>query len=73
MPEPTIATNLNKTLDIKVNHFPQFTLNTLPPVDNLAETINLIISKVIHLGLSSDICLSQNFPTQGRANPIDIL
>jgi hypothetical protein len=73
MPDTTVATNLNETLYIKVNRFPQFTLNLLFLVDNLSETINLIIGEVIHLGLSSNTRLSQNFPTQGGTNPIDIL
>jgi len=58
MPDTTVATNLNETLDIKVNRFPQFTLNLLLLVDNLSETINLVLSKIIHLGISIDTSLS---------------
>jgi len=58
MPDTTVATNLNETLDIKVNRFPQFTLNLLLSVDNLSETINLVLGKIIHLGLGIDTSLS---------------
>jgi hypothetical protein len=73
MPGTTVATNLNETLDIQVNLFPKFTLNLILPVNNLPETINLVFSKAIRLGLSIDTGLSQNPPAQGRANAIDIL
>jgi len=73
MPGTTVATNLNETLDIQVNLFSKFTLNLILPVNNLPETINLVFSKAIRLGLSIDTDLSQNLPTQGRSNAIDIL
>jgi len=58
MPDTPIATYLNKTLDIKVNLFSKLTLNLMLPVNNLSETINLFIGKVIHLGIRTDTGLS---------------
>jgi hypothetical protein len=58
VPDTTVATNLNETLDIKVNLFSKFTLNLMLPVNNLSETINLVFSKAIRLGLSIDTGLS---------------
>jgi len=58
VPDTTIATNLNETFDIKVNLFPQFPLNLVLPVNSFSDTINLILGKVIHLGLSIDTDLS---------------
>jgi hypothetical protein len=58
VPDTTVATNLNETLDIKVNLFSKFTLNLMLPVNNLSETINLVFSKAIRLGLSIDTSLS---------------
>jgi len=73
MPETPVAANLNKTLDIKVNLFSEFTLNHELSADKVSEAINFIIGKAIHLGIRVDTGLRQNLPTQGRADAIDIL
>jgi len=58
VPDTTVATNLNETLDIKVNRFSKFTLNFTLPVNNLPKAINLVFTKAISLGLSIDTGLS---------------
>jgi len=58
VPDTTVATNLNETLDIKVNLFPQFPLNLVLPVNSFSDTINLMLVKLIHLCLSIDTDLS---------------
>jgi hypothetical protein len=53
-----VATNLNETLDIKVDILSKVTLDSILPVNNLPETINLIFGKAIRLGLSGNTGLS---------------
>jgi len=57
MPDTPVATNLNKTFDVKVNLFPKLTLNPILPVNKLSDTINLIFSKATHLGIRADASL----------------
>ena len=73
MPETAVTANFNEALDIKVNFFPEVTLNLILPVNNLPETVNLIFSKTIRFGISTNTCLGQNPPAQLRTNTIDIL
>jgi len=47
----SVATNLNKTLDVKVNFLPQVTLNLKLTVNELSEAINLVFCKVAHLNI----------------------
>jgi len=53
-----ITTNLNKTLNIKVNLFFKLTLNLILMVNNLSETINLLFTKAIYLNIGIDVNLS---------------
>jgi len=62
MPEPAIAPNLNQALDIEINFLSKFTLNPTLFVNNLSETIDFLLSKVIHPCIRRDLCLSQNLP-----------
>jgi len=73
MPDAPIATNLNKALDVEVNLLSQLTLNIIPPVDNLPETIDLLFSQVTYLGIGIDASLCQNLLAQAGAYAIDIL
>jgi len=73
MPDTPIATNLNKALDVEVNLFSKLTLNIIPPVNNLSETINLAFSQVTHLSIWINASLCQNPLAQARTNAIDIL
>jgi len=68
-----VATNFSETLDVKVNFSSKLTLNLILPVNKLPETVGFFFSKVTHLGIRTDIGLSQNFPAQGRANAVNIL
>ena len=54
MPATPIATNFNEALDIKINLFAQLTFNPVLPVNKLSETINLVFSKITHLGIRAD-------------------
>jgi len=51
MPEATVATNLNEPLNVKVYLFSEFALNLMFTVDKFPETVNLIFSKAIRLGI----------------------
>jgi hypothetical protein len=73
MPDTTIATNLNKSLDIKVNLFSGVTLNSILPVNNLSELVNLIFSEMTYPSIWSNIGPAYNALTQARTNAIDIL
>jgi|TARA_B100002003_G_scaffold179019_1_gene166954 hypothetical protein len=73
VPHTPIAANFDKTFDIKVNLFPEFSLDHTFTVNNLSEAINLIFGKSVRLNLSIDTSLSQNLMTQSGANAIDIL
>jgi len=58
MPDTPIATNLDETLNVKVNLFSKSTLNLVLPVNQLPETLNLIFSEVGNLSLGIDTSLS---------------
>jgi len=58
MPDTPIATNLNETLDVKVNLFPKLTLNLILTVNKLSKTINLLFSKLAYLSIRADTSLS---------------
>jgi hypothetical protein len=58
VPDTTVATNLDETLDVKVGLFSKLTLNPISPVNQLSETINLIFSKVVHFSIRADTGLS---------------
>ena len=73
MAETLVAANLNKTLDVKVNLFSEFTFNQALSADKVSKAINLVIGKAIYLSIRVDAGLRQNLPTQGRADAIDIL
>jgi hypothetical protein len=73
MSETSIAANLNQALNVKVNLFPKLTLNPVLPVNELPETINLILGKVTHLSSWTDTGLVQNPPAQSWANAVEIL
>jgi len=62
-PDALVATNLNEALDVKVDLFSMLALNPILPVNKLAKTVNLILSKVIHLNIRVDTSLSQNLLT----------
>jgi hypothetical protein len=57
VPDTSVATNLDETLDVKVDLFSKLTLNPVPPVNQLSETINLIFSEAIHPSIRTDIGL----------------
>jgi len=73
MPTAPVAPNFSETLDVKVNLSSKLTLNFTLLVNKLAEAVGFFFSKVTHLGIRTDIGLSQNFPAQGRANAMNIL
>jgi hypothetical protein len=50
MPDTPIAANLNQAFDIEVNLLAQLTLNIIPPLDNLPDAVNLILSQFAYLG-----------------------
>jgi len=54
MPDTSVAANLNEALDVKVNFFSKFALNPILPVNKLAKTVNLILSKVTHLNIRTN-------------------
>jgi hypothetical protein len=58
MPNTPVATNVNETLDVKVNLFSKLTLNLMLVVNKLPETINLFFSKAIHLSIRINTRLS---------------
>jgi len=58
MSDTPIATNLDETLDIKVNLFSKLALNLIIMVNKLSEAINLIFGKAIRLSISIDASLS---------------
>src|SRR4030042_5067172 len=66
MTKSTIATYLNKTLDIEINLFAEVTLYPVVLIDNLADSINLLIRKVLKTGIGIDPGLLQYFSAQGR-------
>jgi len=49
-----VATNFNKTLDVKVNLFSKVTLNLILMVNNLSETVDLSLSEAICLGVRAN-------------------
>ena len=51
MPDATVATNLNEPLNVKVNFFSKFALNLVFVVDKFPETVNLVFSEAIRLGI----------------------
>jgi hypothetical protein len=58
MPDTPVATNVNETLDVKVNLFSKLTLNLMLVVNKLPETINLFFSKAIRLSIRINTSLS---------------
>jgi len=58
VPDTPIATNLNETLDVKVNLFPELTLNLILMVNKLSKTINLLFSKLAYPSIRADTSLS---------------
>jgi hypothetical protein len=42
MSDATVTANLNKALDIKANHLPQFALNLIFMVNDFSEAINFL-------------------------------
>jgi len=60
MPETSVTTNLNETLDVKVDLFSKLTLDAVLSVNKLSKAINLILSKVVHLNVRVDASLGQN-------------
>jgi len=73
MPDTSVASDLNQTLDVEIDLFSQFPLNPILPVDSLSEAVDFLLGKVIHLGLRSDAGLSENLLAQCTANTIDVL
>jgi len=57
MPATTIASNLNKALDVKSGLSPELTLNLILPVNDLSETVDFLFRKVAHFGIRTDIGL----------------
>jgi hypothetical protein len=58
VPDTPVAANLNETFNVKVNLFSKLTLNPIPVVNQLSETINLIFGKVVYLSIRADTGLS---------------
>jgi hypothetical protein len=54
VPDTPVTANLDETFNVKVNLFSKLTLNLIPSVNQLSETINLIFSKVVHLSIRAD-------------------
>jgi len=54
MPDTPIAPDINEALDIKVNLFPELSLDGIFPVDKLSEVINLLFGKVISFSIRAD-------------------
>jgi len=73
VPVTPITANLDEAFDVKITLFSKLTLNLIAPVNYLTETINLIISEVVHLGLRVDAGLRQNLVAQGTPNAMNIL
>jgi hypothetical protein len=73
MPHATIATDLNKPLDVEIYLFPEFPLNPICPVDELTDTVNLLFTKLLHLGIGIDPGAGEDLLAQGGSDAIDIL
>jgi hypothetical protein len=58
VPETTIAPNLSEALDVKINRFPQLTLNHMLPLNKFSDTVDFLFGKVIHLHILIDASLS---------------
>jgi hypothetical protein len=62
VPASPVAPNLNEALDIHLNLTPEFTFHFVLFVNGFPEAIDLLFSKVAHLGIRTDIGLSQYLP-----------
>jgi hypothetical protein len=73
VPVAAVAADFDEALDVHLNLAPEFTLYSVLLVNNLAEAIDLIFSKLAHLGIRIDVELTQNPAAQMRANTVNIL
>jgi hypothetical protein len=73
VPAATVAADFNEALDVHLDLAPEFTFYFILLVNNLAEAIDLIFSKLIHLGIRIYVELAQNLAAQVRANAVNIL
>jgi len=70
MPETTVAANLDESLDIEINLLSEFAFYPVTLINNLADSVYLIISEVSHPGIWIDTSLRQDFLAQSRSNAI---
>jgi len=54
MPAASITTNLDKPLDVEVDLLPELPLHPISLIDELADTVNLLLTKLSHLGIRID-------------------
>jgi hypothetical protein len=68
-----VAANLDEAFNVKVDLFSKLTLNPVPSVNQLSETINLIFSKAIYSSIRADAGLCYDPLAQGTTNAMNIL
>jgi hypothetical protein len=73
MPDTPIAPDIDEALDIKVNLFPEISLDGIFLVDKLSEVIHFLFGKVIGFGIRVDAGASQNPLTQRGTDTVNIL
>jgi len=73
VPDTTVATNLDKTFDIKTDRFSQLTLNFVLAVNEFPDAVNLLFAKVINFSSGINARLSQNLPTHARPDAVNVL
>ncbi len=73
MPYAPITADLNKPLDVEIYFLPEFPLNPICPIDELTDTVNLLFSKLPHLGIGIDPGVREDLSAQGGSDAIDIL
>jgi hypothetical protein len=70
MPKATVAADFDKALDVEVNLLTEITLQLVSFVDNLADTVYLLIRKVFNPCIGVNVGLPQYLLAQGRPNAI---
>ena len=71
MPEAAVAADLDEPLDVETDLSPEIALNFVPLVDDLSDSVYLVIGEITNLDIRIDPGLRHDPSAQDRANAID--
>jgi hypothetical protein len=71
MPDATVATYLDKPLNVEIDLAPQFSFHLVIAIDNLSNPADIPLAKILDFGIRVDAGLRQDPLAHGASYTVD--